>query len=102
LRLEESGGHPGAEPLDGQSEWNARNLRTGTCVLIVSHGNTLRALIKHLDAIGDDKTTALNIPNGIPLLSHLGPDMRPLTRGGRYLDPQAARTGAAGPVTRAG
>jgi 2,3-bisphosphoglycerate-dependent phosphoglycerate mutase len=65
-------------------------------------GNTLRALIKHLDAIGDDEITTLNIPNGIPLLCYLGPDMRPLTRGGRYLDPQAAITGAARPVTRTG
>jgi 2,3-bisphosphoglycerate-dependent phosphoglycerate mutase len=58
------------------------------CVLVVSHGNTLRALIKHLDAIADDEITALNVPNGVPLLYHLDRDMRPLTRGGRYLDPQ--------------
>jgi 2,3-bisphosphoglycerate-dependent phosphoglycerate mutase len=60
------------------------------CVLVVSHGNTLRALIKHLDAIADDEITALNVPNGVPLLYHLDRDMRPLTRGGRYLDPQPA------------
>jgi 2,3-bisphosphoglycerate-dependent phosphoglycerate mutase len=61
------------------------DLRTGACVLVVSHGNTLRALVKHLDAIGDDEIMTLNIPNGTPLLYRLGPDMRPLTRGGRYL-----------------
>jgi 2,3-bisphosphoglycerate-dependent phosphoglycerate mutase len=64
------------------------DLRAGTCVLVVSHGNLLRALIKHLDAIGDDEIMALNIPNGIPLVYHPGPDMRPLTGGGRYLDPE--------------
>lgn len=70
------------------------DLRAGGCVLVVSHGNTLRALIKHLDAIGDDEITALEVANGIPLVYHLGPDMRPVTRG-RYLDPEPARTGAA-------
>ncbi len=64
------------------------DLRTGACVLVVSHGNTLRALIKHLDAVGDDEIAALNIPNGVPLHYHLGPDMRPLARGGRYLRPR--------------
>ena len=59
-------------------------LRPGTTVLVVSHGNTLRALVKHLDAIGDDEIAALNIPNGIPLLYELGPGMRPLSSG-RYL-----------------
>jgi 2,3-bisphosphoglycerate-dependent phosphoglycerate mutase len=58
-------------------------LRPGTIVLVVSHGNTLRALVKHLDAIGDDEIAALNIPNGIPLLYELGPGMRPLSS--RYL-----------------
>jgi 2,3-bisphosphoglycerate-dependent phosphoglycerate mutase len=66
------------------------DLRTGACVLVVSHGNTLRALIKHLDEIDDERITALNIPNGIPLLYELGPDMRPLISGGRHLDPQSA------------
>jgi 2,3-bisphosphoglycerate-dependent phosphoglycerate mutase len=77
------------------------DLRSGACVLVVSHGNTLRALIKHLDAIGDDEIVAMNVPNGIPLVYHLGPDMRPVTRG-RYLDPQPTTTGAAGPTARTG
>jgi 2,3-bisphosphoglycerate-dependent phosphoglycerate mutase len=59
-------------------------LRPGATVLVVSHGNTLRALVKHLDAIGDDEIAALNVPNGIPLLYELGPGMRPLSSG-RYL-----------------
>ncbi len=58
-------------------------LRTGECVLVVSHGNTLRALIKHLDGIGDDEITGLEIPNGVPLLYHLDAGMRPLSSGGR-------------------
>jgi len=67
------------------------DLHTGGCVLIVSHGNTLRALVKHLDAIADDQIAGLDIPTGIPLAYELGPDMRPVTRGGQYLDPDAAR-----------
>jgi len=58
------------------------DLRTGECVLVVSHGNTLRALIKHLDGIGDDEITGLEIPNGIPLFYQLDPCLRPLTKGG--------------------
>jgi 2,3-bisphosphoglycerate-dependent phosphoglycerate mutase len=58
------------------------DLRTGDCVLVVSHGNTLRALIKHLDGIDDDEITGLEVPNGVPLLYHLDAGMRPLTRGG--------------------
>jgi 2,3-bisphosphoglycerate-dependent phosphoglycerate mutase len=61
------------------------DLRSGACVLIVSHGNTLRALIKHLDAIGDHEIAALEIPNGVPLLCRLDSGMRPLARGGSYL-----------------
>jgi 2,3-bisphosphoglycerate-dependent phosphoglycerate mutase len=61
------------------------DLRAGACVLVVSHGNTLRALVKHLDATGDEEIMTLNIPNGTPLLYRLDPDMRPLTHGGCYL-----------------
>jgi 2,3-bisphosphoglycerate-dependent phosphoglycerate mutase len=67
------------------------DLRTGGCVLVVSHGNTLRALVKHLDAIPDDQIADLDLPTGIPLLYELGPDLRPVVRGGQYLDPRAAR-----------
>jgi 2,3-bisphosphoglycerate-dependent phosphoglycerate mutase len=59
-------------------------LRPGTTMLVVSHGNTLRALVKHLEGIGDEEIAALSIPNGIPLLYEFGPGMRPLPAG-RYL-----------------
>ena len=66
------------------------DLRASGCVLVVSHGNTLRALLRHLDSIPDDQIAGVDIPTGIPLVYELGPDMRPVTMGGRYLDPQAA------------
>jgi 2,3-bisphosphoglycerate-dependent phosphoglycerate mutase len=59
-------------------------LRPGVTVLVVSHGNTLRALIKHLDAIGDEEIAAVEIAHGDPLVCELGPGMRPLSAG-RYL-----------------
>ena len=59
-------------------------LRPGATVLVVSHGNTLRALIKHLDAIGDEEIAAVEIAHGVPLCYELGRDMRPLSAG-RYL-----------------
>lgn len=66
------------------------DLRTGEVVLVAAHGNSLRALVKHLDEISDKDIPALNIPTGIPLLYELDPDMRPTSRGGEYLDPEAA------------
>ena len=67
------------------------DLRAGGCVLVVSHGNTLRALVKHLESIPDDQIDELDIPTGIPLVYELGPDMHPDALGGQYLDPHAAR-----------
>jgi 2,3-bisphosphoglycerate-dependent phosphoglycerate mutase len=67
------------------------DLRTSGCVLVVSHGNTLRALVKHLESIPDDRIAGLDIPTGIPLVYELGPDLRPDAVGGQYLDPHAAR-----------
>ncbi|HEX2823621.1 MAG TPA: 2,3-bisphosphoglycerate-dependent phosphoglycerate mutase [Streptosporangiaceae bacterium] len=67
------------------------DLRAGGCVLVVSHGNTLRALVKHLDSIPADQIAELDIPTGIPMIYELGPDMRPDALGGQYLDPRAAR-----------
>jgi 2,3-bisphosphoglycerate-dependent phosphoglycerate mutase len=69
------------------------DLRTGGCVLVVSHGNTLRALVKHLESIPDDQIAGLELPFGIPLVYQLGPDLRPDALGGQYLDPHAARSG---------
>lgn len=66
------------------------DLNTGKNVLIVAHGNSLRALIKHLDGISDSDIAALNVPTGIPLLYELDENLKPLKRGGEYLDPAAA------------
>jgi 2,3-bisphosphoglycerate-dependent phosphoglycerate mutase len=63
-------------------------------VLIVAHGNSLRALVKHLDQIGDAEIAALNIPTGIPLVYELDDAFKPVTTGGRYLDPDAAAEAA--------
>jgi len=71
------------------------DLRTGKTVLIVAHGNSLRALVKYLDQMSDDDVVALNIPTGIPLRYDLDADMRPVVAGGTYLDPEAAAAGAA-------
>ena len=68
-------------------------LKRGERVLITAHGNSLRALIKHLDRIGDEEIVGLNIPTGIPLLYELDDDLRP--RSSRYLgDPEAAKRAA--------
>ena len=69
------------------------DLRDGKRVLIAAHGNSLRALVKHLDQISDSDIAALNIPTGIPLLYELDENFRPITPGGRYLDPEAAEAG---------
>ena len=66
------------------------DLAAGRTVLIVAHGNSLRALVKHLDGVGDEAIAALNIPTGIPLLYELDASFRPVLPGGRYLDPEAA------------
>ena len=67
--------------------------RDGT-VLIVAHGNSLRALVKHLDGISDAAIAELNIPTGIPLVYELDEAFRPAVPGGRYLDPEAAAEAA--------
>ena len=70
------------------------DLAVGRTVLVTAHGNSLRALVKHLDGISDEEIAGLNIPTGIPLVYELGGDFRPLERGGRYLDPRAAAEAA--------
>jgi 2,3-bisphosphoglycerate-dependent phosphoglycerate mutase len=67
------------------------DLRGGRTVLVVAHGNSLRALVKHLDDISDDEIAGLNIPTGIPLLYELDERLRPSKRGGEYLDQEAAQ-----------
>ena len=66
------------------------DLRAGKVVLLAAHGNSLRALVKHLDGISDTDIAGLNIPTGIPLVYRLDADLEPVVRGGEYLDPQAA------------
>ena len=69
------------------------SLREGT-VIVTAHGNSLRALVKHLDGISDEEIAELNIPTGIPLVYELDDAFRP-TGPSRYLDPEAAAAGAA-------
>ncbi|ASO18100.1 2,3-bisphosphoglycerate-dependent phosphoglycerate mutase [Actinoalloteichus hoggarensis] len=66
------------------------DLRAGRTVLIAAHGNSLRALVKHLDGISDEAISSLNIPTGIPLRYDLDADLTPVRPGGTYLDPDAA------------
>ena len=66
------------------------DLTSGKTVLVAAHGNSLRALVKHLDGMGDDEVVGLNIPTGVPLRYDLDDDLRPITTGGQYLDPDAA------------
>ena len=70
------------------------DLNRGETVLVVAHGNSLRALVKHLDGISDAAIAELNIPTGIPLLYELDDAYRPVVPGGRYLDPEAAAEAA--------
>ena len=66
------------------------DLLDGHRVLVTAHGNSLRALVKHLDGISDEAIAQLNIPTGIPLLYTLDRNLKPLRPGGEYLDPAAA------------
>ncbi len=68
----------------------AEGLRQGQTVLVAAHGNSLRALVKHLDGISDADIAALNIPTGIPLVYTLDDNLKPIVPGGEYLDPDAA------------
>ena len=63
--------------------------------MVTAHGNSLRALVKHLDGISDTDIAGLNIPTGIPLYYELGQDLKPLKSGGEYLDPAAAQAAIA-------
>lgn len=71
------------------------DLRAGRTVLVAAHGNSLRALVKHLDRISDADIVKLNIPTGIPLRYDLDDALRPTNPGGTYLDPEAAAEAAA-------
>lgn len=81
------------------------DLRLGRTVLVSAHGNSLRALVKHLDEISDEAIPELNIPTGQPLIYELGDDMRPaevVPTHERYLDPEAAAAEAAKVAAQAG
>jgi len=70
------------------------DLRAGRAVLLAAHGNSLRALVKHLDGISDADIAGLDIPTGIPLRYQLDEELRPLVPHGEYLDPEAAEIAA--------
>lgn len=77
------------------------DLRAGKAVIVAAHGNSLRALVKHLDGISNEEIPDLNIPTGIPLLYELDEDLRPISS--RYLgDPEAAAAAAAAVAKQAG
>ena len=67
------------------------DLTSGKRVLVTAHGNSLRALVKHLDGISDADIAGLNIPTGIPLYYQLDSNLKPVVKGGEYLDPIAAK-----------
>ena len=69
-------------------------LKARGSVLVTAHGNSLRALVKHLEGISDDEISELNIPTGIPLHYELDENFKPIGKG-KYLDPEAAAAGAA-------
>ena len=72
----------------------APEIRTGKRVLIVAHGNSIRALVKYLDNISDSEITELNIPTGLPLVYELDDDLKPIQH--YYLgDPEEAAKKAA-------
>jgi 2,3-bisphosphoglycerate-dependent phosphoglycerate mutase len=94
---------PGAESLADVvarllPSWNeaiAPDLRAGGPVLVVAHGNSLRALVAHLDELSPAEVLGLDIPTGMPLTYDLDDALRPLVRGGRYLEPERAAAAAA-------
>ena len=82
--------------------WNeviAPTIKSGKRVVIAAHGNSIRALIKYLDNIGDADIVGLNIPNGIPLVYELDENLKPIKH--YYLgDADAAAKAAAAVATQ--
>lgn len=67
------------------------DLKAGKTVMVAAHGNSLRAIIKYLDGIGDDEIVGVNVPTGIPLVYELDEEtLKPVKAGGTYLDADAA------------
>ena len=69
----------------------ANDLRQAKTVLVVAHGNSIRAIVKHLACISDNDIAEVNIPTGIPLLYRFDDDFEPIIKEGEYLDPEAAK-----------
>lgn len=67
------------------------DMKAGKTVLVTAHGNSLRSIVKHIDGISDEDIAELNIPTGIPLLYEFGEELKPIKKGGEYLDPVAAK-----------
>jgi 2,3-bisphosphoglycerate-dependent phosphoglycerate mutase len=78
------------------------DLRAGRVVLVAAHGNSLRALIKHLDGISDDAIPGVEIPTGVPIVYDLDDDLHPTVPGGRWLGDPEAVAAAAEAVRRQG
>jgi 2,3-bisphosphoglycerate-dependent phosphoglycerate mutase len=76
------------------------DLRAGRVVFVAAHGNSIRALRKHLEGISDDDITGLEIPTGNPFVYELDDSLTPISS--RYLDPEAAAAGAAEVAAQAG
>lgn len=68
------------------------DLNTGKTVLVTAHGNSIRAMVKHIDGISDADIAGVNIPTGIPLLYEFDQNFKPVKIGGEYLDPEAAKS----------
>ncbi len=94
LPTAESLGDVNARLLPYWQDAIARDLRLGLTTLVIAHGNSLRALVMHLDALTEREVALLNIPTGIPLHYDLDDCLQPTVRGGCYLDPAAAAAGA--------
>jgi 2,3-bisphosphoglycerate-dependent phosphoglycerate mutase len=85
--------------------WNdeiAPRIKKGERVLIAAHGNSLRALVKHLDHMPDSEIVELNIPTGIPLVYELDRDLKPLKPRYYLGDPEAAERAAAAVASQGG
>ena len=83
--------------------WNesvAPGIKAGQRIVIAAHGNSIRALVKYLDNIGDDAIVGLNIPNGIPLVYELDADLKPIRS--YYLGDAEAAAKAAAAVANQG
>ena len=69
----------------------SRDLQAGKTVLVAAHGNSIRAIVKHIACISDEEIAEVNIPTGIPLLFNFDKDFEPIVKRGEYLDPEAAK-----------